>query len=787
VGRGQWLEKLRRVGLPLSLAAAFLGFGALLNRHYAVADWLFLRYAACWVLSAFFAAACLSSGHALVLRVLGGRTLPVFEHVAVSFAAGVYLFFVGTMLGGLLGLYGGVFFFALPLALLAAGARPTLRYARRAARHLRGAFRRSPRPPAWGLLAYAFGALGLFLVYVAVLSPNNAAFDSRWQHLALAEHYAATGAVRRFPEGWTIGAAPHLASFLYTWAFLAPGARLADHVLIAAHLELTAFAIALIGIPALVRRLVRSAQVGSSAYRYAWAARFLFPGVFLYDSSLCLGADHIASVFAVPIYALLLRAWKDLAPRASALLALALSGVLLTKYTGALILVVPAVLAFALRALWLAIRALRRRGPFRAAWAGPAVALGAGLLFTAPHWVKNLVWYGDPLYPVLHAVFKPRPWTVDTALRFDVGFAAQLWRPERTLKGVAHTLGALLTFSFVPNDWQRFHGETPVFGSLFTLSLIALPFLKGTKRLWGLFAATHLGIFVWYWIHHQDRYLQAVLPWMTAATVAVLALVWRQGLAARLAAGALLALQVVWGADVAFMPGHVYIGVPARAALDIVSRTPGRVEKERVAFSDPFVAVGKTLPQGAKALIHEHHPHLGINAPSVSDCPYHQGGISYLRTPTPREVFDQLSGYGVTHLVYQTGPAREPDVLGGEIVFYNFVHRAGAPQSADGWLVSAMPKQAPAPGGAPDPVLLVTCGRGLPAGLYHLADLTIPELDKKRPAPRPFQPGGSNLADLVPQAQAVAQDHGCTVLPAGMDGGFVKLGTRDPYAIWVRR
>ena len=794
MGRGKWADAIRRVGLTLVFVGAIVGFGALANHHYPITDWLFLRYAGYWLGALLFVAACLSSGHAVVTRILGGRVLPLFEQLAVSFAAGVYVFFVGMMLGGLLRLYGAVFFFGLPLALFGAGARPFVRYLRRAARHLRGARQRSARsarPSPWGVLVHAFGLLGLALVYAAILTPNNAAFDARWQHLGIAEHYAAVGGVTRFPEGWFIGAAPHLASFLYTWAFLLPKSRLFDHIELAAHVEFAVFAFGLIGIPALVRRLVRPSILGPGAYRYAWAARFVFPGIFLYDSSLCLGADHIASVFAVPIYVLLLRAWTALAPRACLLLALALSGALLTKYTGALLMVAPALVAVPLRALILGIRTWRRRGeplPPRAWYAGPLVALAAGLVFTAPHWVKNVIWYGDPLYPVLHARFSPCPWTPDTSARFDLGFMGQLWRPERTLEGVGKTLGTLFTFSFAPNDWGQFHGSLPVFGSLFTFSLAALPFLKHTKRIWGLYGATHLGILVWYWTHHQDRYLQAAMPWMAAATVAVLGLVWRQGLGPRLAAGALVALQLVWGADVYFMPAHAYLGVPARAVIDLVSHGPGKIDRDRFVYADAFVAIGRALPLPAKVLIHEYHPHLGVNAPSVTDCPYHQGGISYLRTPTPRQVYEQLSGYGITHLVYRTGQAREPDTLAGEIVFANFVQRhAGAPQSVEGWLVSAMPREAPPPGAAPDPVLVVSCGKGLAPGLYHLADLTVPAIEKGKPVPAPFKPSGNDAAPLVGEAMAVAQDHACPGPPAGVEAAFVRVATRDPFAIWVRK
>jgi hypothetical protein len=122
-------------------------------------------------------------------------------------------------------------------------------------------------------------------------------------------------------------------------------------------------------------------------------------------------------------------------------------------------------------------------------------------------------------------------------------------------------------------------------------------------------------------------------------------------------------------------------------------------------------------------------------------------------------------------------------------VFFNFVQRyAGAPTNADGWLVAAMPKAPPPPGDAPpDPVLVVTCGKGLAPGLYHLADLAVPSLDKAKGQPRPFTEANASLADMVSRANAVAQDRACSALPAGVEAGFKRAGTRDPFAIWVRK
>src|SRR5690606_10451190 len=127
------------------------------------------------------------------------------------------------------------------------------------------------------------------------------------------------------------GTAPHLASFLYAWAFAIPGRALPDQLGLAAHMEYVAFLWTLVGIPALVRRILPDAGV-----RLTWVVRFLYPGVLVYDSSLNASADHLSAIFAAPIFLLLLRAWKDLRPRVCVLLAMMLAGGMLTKYSSAI-------------------------------------------------------------------------------------------------------------------------------------------------------------------------------------------------------------------------------------------------------------------------------------------------------------------------------------------------------------------------------------------------------------------------------------------------------------------
>src|SRR5262249_18021342 len=161
-----------------------------------------------------------------------------------------------------------------------------------------------------------------------------------------------------------------------------------------------------------------------------------------------------------------------------------------------------------------------------------AAALAMVVVLTSCHWLKNLLWHGDPLFPLLHRYLPSTPYW--PGFNLDAGVAAAAWVPQGSLSHrLWESLKAAVTFSFVPHDWSSYHGDVPVFGSLFTLMLPVLLFLRGTRRIWFLAAATMVGVFIWFWTYHQDRYLQALVPWMAAVTAAGLALAWRAGRAAR--------------------------------------------------------------------------------------------------------------------------------------------------------------------------------------------------------------------------------------------------------------
>lgn len=772
--RTQTTRRTVKIAAPLVVAAAATFFVTFYGEHYPVAEWLFWRYAIYWVSCAVFSAACLSTGYAVLVR-LRVSALPFLESLCLSFTVGVTCFYLAMNVLGHAHALRWPAFFLLPVAMIAAGARPLFRTMRRYVRHVR--HRRAHHPRALDYLvmvSWLFGLLVIGMIYFQILSPENAQFDALWKHLGLAEQYAHVGHIPRYGEGWTVATNPHLASMIYTWAFLLPGMRLFDHVALAAHLELTTMVWGVAAIVPLTRRLLPGHRASA-----AWAARFLFPGVLLYDSSLACGADHIASAFAAPIFLALLRALPRLEPQRCALLVLLMAGAAMTKLSSAILLVPAPTLAVGAVVL---ARALRRRPRRVIQWQGPLTALVVGLLATSPFWLRNLVWYGDPLYPSLYEYLSPRPWTADAADMFKYGYGEfQFDRPTRDLAGVVETLEALVTFSFIPNDYARYHGKVPTFGSLFTLLILCLPLFRRTRRIWGLVAATHLALFLWYWVHHQDRYLQVIVPWMAAVVAAILILLWRAGIAARLTASVLIVAQVVIGGDVYFIQSHAMIGTPLKKSMELLESGYKRRYEQRFEVFGGWVAVSKALPEDAHALVHETHPHLGLSRRTTNDWCGWQYGLSYGELSTPRNVYDRLRTLGVTHAVWRHQVSKGWDTVAGDLVFFDFAFRHMEEAKKVGSMrVARMPDEPP-PDDAPGDVAVFGCDDMYASGLYALNDLTVPVFGPKRHAfPEPkVRLEDSTSAALLSKAAFVVADTLC-------DGKHLK-GTPQGFALAAKR
>jgi len=783
----RWQEVLRLALIAAALLGGTLFFGWVVHQHYPIQKWLFWHYATYWLSCIVFSIAAVSVGHVVIVKTLG-RPLPIVEHFGTAFAIGLFGWFVAMFLAGALGLYNTAAFYGIPIILTASGVLPLSRYLVRLRRKLRWGHRRARARPTWHLAVLAFGLIGLGMCYFLMLNPENVQFDARWKHLALAEEYAVHGAIRRFPEGWTVATYPHLVSYVFTWGFLLPGGNLFDHVELCAHIELTCFLWILVSVGGTVRTLVPKAPAS-----LVWAARFLFPGIFLYDSSLAAGADHIGAVFALPVFTLMVRCWRVMSPRYTALLAIVMVGAAMAKYTSALLLFpVPAgVLVF--RGIYLGLERERLpKGEKQNWWRGPVVALIVGLVISSPHWLKNILWYGDPVYPVLHSHLSTlTPWFgQDATDMYEWGYKDyQFWRPTHDLMGFAQSLGGMFNWSFIPHDYSRYHGRVPVVGSLFTLLLFTLPMApisaNGAQnvktmraRLWALIGTTHLALFLWYWTHHQDRYLQSLMPWMAAATATMIILLWRTHLVARLCLVPLVALQLIWGGDVYFIQTHAMTRSPLKKAIDMIEMGYKKEYDERFDVFRRWTRIEDELPDDAHVLLHEIHNHLGVGRTTVNDWQGWQYGLNYGDLPNTYALQQLLSKeLGVTHMVWPYQYSRGWDSLAGDILFFDLARRANVIVESDKLAMAALP---PAPPDEPMPpvAILGGCGDGYAQGLYRIDQLNKPVFGPRHDDyPEPLLSGDAGA--LVDHAGFVGVDTQCNAsLPLRARGHFTLMAQR---------
>jgi hypothetical protein len=766
-------KALLPAGMVVAGAAVLLGFN---QPYYPISEWLLWHYLAIILLTLYAGIACLSLGD-FVLRQVFRLYLPTHERVAIGFFLGLTGFELAMFLLGTVQAYGRITFvlFPLSLSLLSLG-------------HWRAGLRRISRltrvgPPLGSsqLLFLACGVGALALIYFSILTPYNVQFDARWKHMALAEDYAAHGGLRRMPEGWVFAARPHLTSYLYVWAFLMPFGSLFHRMELAAHLEYLVFLVTtLFGIPALVRRLVPKADA-----RIVWVARFLFPGVFLYDSSLSAGADHFGALVAPALAIALLRTWSRLEHRWVLLTTVFLAAAAMVKETVAIMLVPIPVVVLAIRALQIHVAtsaSIRRRLAVTL-----SMALGLGATLTAPFWLKNWIWHGNPVYPNLGSIFPSHPWSSVAAYRFAHEYSeVQMWSPPHNLRGVAASVQALFGYSFLPNDWSKFHGDRPVFGSLLTILLPILLWVRNARRVWLCAGWIHAAIFIWYWVHHQDRYLQAILPLMTAVTVSIIVLVYRQlRVAVKWAVGLAIVVQIASTADVYFIATHAMAGSAVRRVVENLGFGHAGKFDERFTIEPRWTAIGKALPSDAKVLFHDLQSHLGTGHEGVRDAALWQYGLDYSQAKHPAEIHRWLKEMGVTHIVLSANKSSGNDRLAGDLMFLDFVYRrAHFAKDVDGLLLFENPETLPE---LPfyNRVIVVSCDKATEMALHPLASLAQPAvgpLSLPRASPIAVTGDEAELQRWLKQADFAVVDAQCTV-PEGINTALRKVAERPKRGV----
>jgi hypothetical protein len=768
---------------PLAFSAGLVKCIAVANEHIPLRGWLVFEYLAIYALTLVFGCACLASGHVL-LRLVSPRPLPVVEQLTFSFTLGVLVFYWLMSAAGHAMLYGATWFVLCPALCIAIGFRSAFRYGHRLLLHLRYARARARKPrSALRTLILVAGAVALLLFYFPIISPDHVGFDSAWYHVPIAEHYVADGGIGPFAEGWYCGTYPHLSSLLYTWALLAPGASFFFRVELAAHMEFLIIAFTLVGIPALAQRVARGRR-----NPLAWVACFLFPLTFFHDAALA--ADHIAALWVVPIFLALFRFFEAPSWRFGALLGAMLAGAVLVKYTAFPVIVWP-VLVVAIWTLRELVRVARSHLTPRALFSASSAALAAALtaiVATVPHWLINLIFYGDPFYPVLHQYTNPHPWHEDASYLTDI-YLSQVgtFPAERSLAGVLDTLRALFEFSFTAYEFPEYHGTVPYFGFLFTVCSLALPFLRPSRRLLLLVGGCYVTLFLWYWQSHVDRYLQAFLPLFACVVAVVLQSLWRLSFVARALASLAVAFQVFWGVGVIGLSFQVD---KYRSALEVLGATYRSETSFKTRRFARWQNLGKAVPPDGKLLIHDAFLKMGTERKTASDWIGLQGGINYGRMRSPREVWSTFQEMGITHLTWTRSTSND-DSLAGDLRFFEFAELYAKEQRDIAGFWFARVPDLPPTDRKNDRVAIFACSlEGYSAGLYRQSALVIHYLDAKvdRRFPKPERAlTKDNASDLLAKARFAATQNSCNLEAAALvRERFRLIGQRHGADLWVR-
>ena len=735
-----WAQALVAVVLLLGL----FYFGSRVDSHYPLSQWLIWDLLKLAGYVALLSLACLSTGVRVLDQVLKIRGMGELERCVCAVALGVLVFVLTMYAGGALGWYNSLFALGLPLVMSGIGIGPAARLLATLAGELRARVAAS-----WLSRAiHLYGAACLLLLYLQTMTPESLNYDATWYHVGIAQDYAREGRIVPFPADYN-RAVPHLASLLYTWCYLVVGLEVPLKWMLILHCEFGLFLWTLVGVVAALRWAVADPRL-----RGGWVVVFLFPLLFVYDSNFGGSADHVLAFFAPPLLLAGRRVWDDFSPAPSALFSVLAGAAALTKYQ-AIYLILAFLPALGVRWLWLLKARYRERGFVGVRWllAAPwAMLLSAAVVFS-PHWIKNFVFYKNPVYPFLSDIFLGTTPTVPgAAFYFEHVFQDGRWIPQGDFwQRLTHAAGLLFTFSFEPH--YTFGHHLPWFGSLFTLLLFTLPLVRSARLAFSASVAV-TALLLWGYTFNVDRNLQTFLPFLLVVTGGLIIEIWRMGTLPRLALAPLVALQVVWGASA------MLFGSKARlnAAFTLLeSGLEGRAATRYDGYRAVYRSIAKALPQDAKLLLHSHHVNLGIDRPVYVDWTGYQGLIRYDHIETAAELLDYYRSLGITHVLYI--PRERPaSSLQEELVFNALVLRTKTGQQAfSPYRLLSLPESIPE---GEQPYRALTLGMpGYADGLYPIDRLSVieylPAHLRRYPAPAAPAPDTVRRLELLKQADAV--------------------------------
>jgi hypothetical protein len=626
-------------------------------------------------------------------------------------AIGVVAFVIALYIGGALAWFTPTFAVSLPCAMIAVSFREPRALYRRLAFAARENARRSPA----SFLLVAAGVCCVGVLYLGAMTPDSLNYDSTWCHLTIAQDYARAGRIIPFPADYTKNM-PQLASLIHTWGWLVPGLDLpALRWMLALHNEFGLFLWTLVGVAAGVRRLLNDQRLVGT-----WAAFFLFPIIYVYDNNMGGAADHVCAFFAVPMVLATLLVCRTFSGGASILLGIVTAGAMMTKYQAAYLVVG---VALVLGCVWIArVLRLRRLSDVqkRRLWWSPPLIIATTVLCACPHYIRQYAFHHNPFYPFLQDKIASTPTVPNAALLFNNTISDPHWMPTGPLsERLMYAVRLFWMFSFEPH--YSFTHNVPVFGSLFTLLLPALLFVRDRSRIFVAAVIASVALFIWALVYNVDRNLQVFMPIMVCVTAALIIKIWRTSRVARFGLVPLVALQIVWGGDALFYNSWNRID----SAMTLIRSGFDHTALVRFnGYRASFLAIRDRLPPNARVLLHNAHPNLGIDHQVYLDGVGYQGLITYDPLHTPAELYAYYRKLGITHLLYEPEGFRAPTKQ-QEALWNAFIRDAPVLGRFGQYKLLEMPKTSP-----PRQVSWRVASFGLPGyanGIYPITAMNTDE------------------------------------------------------------
>jgi hypothetical protein len=279
---------------------------------------------------------------------------------------------------------------------------------------------------------------------------------------------------------------------------------------------------------------------------------------------------------------------------------------------------------------------------------------------------------------------------------------------------------------------------------------------------------------------------------MAAFTAAVMLELWRYGRRVRGPLSAMAGLQLAWGSGVYFIHArddHYEIDRPSplAAAVELLAAGyEGKLE-EKLSPYEPWPSIGRLLPKGAKALVHERFLRLGLGVASVTDLPGSQAAISYDELVAPRAIYERLASLGVTHIVWENKTSHGNDTIAGDFAFFRFLEASTANRhEVGGFTVAKMVPPSEVVTGV-DAVLVVDCADPAQNGELALQSLS--------PANGAWNPDALSAARRVASPVESARqagfllarsfERGCFAPHA--EDGWIEAAHRKGDALWLKK